>query len=68
MKQSGLNREYHKSRKSAEDWKALWDNVKYDRKQGMFYLEVNRKRFDEYGAWLDAYISLLEKSKEKPLC
>lgn len=65
MKKEGLTKEYHPSKKSAEDWKALWDDVKYDRTKKQWFLVVNQRRLKSYGKWLDKFIKQLEKEKKK---
>lgn len=65
MKNDGLQKEYHPSKQSAMDWKALWDDYKYDRSKKQWYLVVNKQRLKSYGNWLDKYIKEIEKAKKK---
>jgi len=52
--------EHHPSEQSAKDWKALWDDVKFDEKKKQWYLQMNKKRHDNYFIWLDSYIKEIE--------
>ena len=61
----GNGKEYHSSKKSAQDWKALWDDVKYDKSEHKWYLIVNKKRCNNYFKWIDKTLGEYEKEKKQ---
>lgn len=61
MKKDGQKIEYHPSKQSAIDWKAWWDEVKYDRHKRQWYLEFNKRRYDAYYKMIDKNVAKLMK-------